>query len=95
MSYIKADKILPIELVELIQQYVEGENIYIPRRSEHRRCWGAATGIREEIAVRNMQLYEDYLNGATTAGLADKYCLSVKSVQRILLQEKRKRVDDL
>lgn len=91
MSYIKAEKVLPIELVEIIQQYVEGENIYIPKRSKNRRSWGAATGIREEIAARNRQLYEDHKRGATTAGLADRYCLSVKSVQRILLQEKRKR----
>ena len=34
MSYKKADKILPKELLELIQQYVEGESIYIPRRTE-------------------------------------------------------------
>ena len=90
MSYKKADKILPKELLELIQQYVEGESIYIPRRTENRRSWGDGTGIRQEIAARNAMLYRDYRNVADPAGLADKYCLSLKSVQRILLQEKRK-----
>lgn len=90
MSYKKADKILPKELLELIQQYVEGESIYIPRRTENRRSWGDGTGIQQEIAARNAMLYRDYRNGADPAGLADKYCLSLKSVQRILLQEKRK-----
>ena len=90
MSYKKADKILPKELLEMIQQYVEGESIYIPRRTEHRRSWGDGTGIRQEIAARNSMLYRDYRDGANPAGLADKYCLSLKSVQRILLQEKRK-----
>ena len=47
MSYKKADKILPKELLELIQQYVEGESIYIPRRTENRRSWGDGTGIRQ------------------------------------------------
>lgn len=36
MSYRKAEEILPRELIEVIQQYVDGENIYIPRKLEHR-----------------------------------------------------------
>ena len=32
MRYIKAEDILPEEIVELIQQYVDGETIYIPAR---------------------------------------------------------------
>lgn len=92
MSYKKADKILPKEVLELIQQYVEGETIYIPRRPESRRSWGSSTGYRTEIASRNASVYEDYLNGSDTEKLADKYCLSVKSIQRILLQEKKIRL---
>lgn len=30
MSYIKAEEILPKELIEVIQQYVCGKSIYIP-----------------------------------------------------------------
>lgn len=90
MSYKRADKILPKELLEIIQQYVEGESIYIPRRTENRRSWGDTTGIRQEIAARNTRLFRDYQNGTDPVRLADKYCLSLKSVQRILLQEKRK-----
>ena len=90
MSYIKADRILPRELVEMIQQYVEGENIYIPRKLENRCSWGTKTGIRQEIARRNALLFKEYLDGTGTAALADKYCLSVKSVQRIILQERIK-----
>ena len=40
MGYIRAEEILPIEVIELIQQYVDGENIYIPRKSAHRQAWG-------------------------------------------------------
>ena len=42
MSYRKAEEILPRELIEVIQQYVDGENIYIPRKLEHRKGWGGA-----------------------------------------------------
>ncbi len=29
MGYIKAEEILPVEIIELVQQYVDGESIYI------------------------------------------------------------------
>ena len=32
MSYIKAENVLPQELIETIQQYVDGKLIYIPCR---------------------------------------------------------------
>ena len=32
MSYIRADEILPKELLETIQQYVDGQIIYIPKK---------------------------------------------------------------
>jgi hypothetical protein len=33
MSYIKAEYVLPQELLELIQQYIDGDYIYIPRKT--------------------------------------------------------------
>lgn len=49
MSYRKAEEILPRELIEVIQQYVDGENIYIPRKLEHRKGWGERTQARQEL----------------------------------------------
>lgn len=40
MGYIRAEKILPIEIVELIQEYVDGENIYIPKKKGTHRNGG-------------------------------------------------------
>lgn len=84
MGYIRAEEILPIEIIELIQQYVDGENIYIPRKSQHRQAWGTNTQIKQELLVRNQQIYKDYLAGSTTSELACKYYLSKKSIQRII-----------
>ena len=39
MSYIKAEKVLPKELLEDIQQYVSGKSIYIP--SKEKQDWEA------------------------------------------------------
>ena len=84
MGYIRAEEILPIEVIELIQQYVDGENIYIPRKSAHRQAWGAGTQIKQELLTHNQQIYEDYLAGSKTSELSCKYYLSEKSIQRIL-----------
>ena len=43
MGYIRAEEVLPIEIIELIQKYVDGANIYIPRKQENRQEWGAKT----------------------------------------------------
>ena len=34
MSYIKADQVLPKELIEAIQQYIDGKSIYIPSKQK-------------------------------------------------------------
>ena len=84
MGYMRAEEILPVEIIELIQQYVEGESIYIPRRPSHRQAWGAGTQIKQELSRRDRQIYADYLAGSKTEELACKYYLSEKSIQRIL-----------
>ncbi|MFJ7973526.1 CD3324 family protein [Psychrobacillus sp. NPDC096389] len=91
MSYRKAKNLLPAELVELIQQYVDGEYIYIPRREDNKKSWGSATATRRELDFRNSAIYKDYLSGINVAALGEKYYLSSKSIQRIILKEKRKK----
>ena len=38
MGYMRAEEILPVEIIELIQRYVDGESIYIPRKPSHRKA---------------------------------------------------------
>jgi Mor family transcriptional regulator len=84
MSYKKAMHILPIDLLEQIQAYVDGELIYIPRKSGNKREWGTETSTRKELQQRDIQIYKDYLAGSSLMKLAEKYFLSVKSIQRII-----------
>lgn len=84
MGYRNAGEILPVEVIELIQQYVDGENIYIPRRSENRLKWGSQTRITQELSDRNKRIYTDFCSGMAPAQLGEKYYLSVKSIQRII-----------
>ena len=82
MSYKKAAQILPDELIRQIQQYVDGEAIYIPRSDERRRAWGDSTVTRRELRDRNESIYREYLGGATMAALAQRYFLSLECVSK-------------
>ena len=88
MGYVKAEEILPMELIELIQQYVDGRNIYIPRKTENRQQWGTGTETKKELMVRNRDIYAEYLAGIKIVELAEKYFLSEKSIQRIVREMK-------
>ena len=92
MSYVKATKLLPLDLVELIQEYIDGDYIYIPRKEENKKSWGETTGFKSEMATRNEGIYDKYTCGHTVKALAEEYYLSVKSIQRIILNKKREKV---
>lgn len=49
MSYAKARDIFPNEILEIIQNYVEGEYIYIPKKEENKMVWGELTQSKEEL----------------------------------------------
>lgn len=94
MRYQKANNILPEELVELIQKYVDGEYVYIPRKQENKKNWGESSNVREELSARNRQIYEAYMAGTSVRELAAMYYLSEKSIQRIVLQIKKAKKQD-
>ena len=84
MSYIKAEEILPEELIRRIQEYADGVYIYIPRRPGNRQPWGQETGYKAELKLRNDRIRNDYAAGENVTALSRKYHLSEKSIRRIL-----------
>ena len=90
MSYKKATQVLPRELLEQVQEYVDGEYLYIPRITENKKDWGSQTNTRRELQARNQRIYQAHLQGASVADLAKEHYLSPKSIQRILSQLKKK-----
>lgn len=89
MKYIKAVDVLPIEILEVIQEYIDGEYIYIPRKNENHKAWGEKSGIKNIIKIRNNEIYNKYLNGTTIKLLSKEYFLSEKSIRRIINEEKK------
>ena len=84
MRYIKAEEVLPGELIREIWNYVDGVILYIPRKPENRRDWGSGTPYRRELEERNVRICREYEAGESVSSLAEKYHLSEKSVGRIL-----------
>lgn len=62
MKYINAEEVLPRELVHQIQQYVQGNLIYIPK-SDNRVKWGEKSGAKRIIFERNNEIISMYQNG--------------------------------
>lgn len=88
MSYISAKEVLPQEILESVQRYVDGRAIYIPRKTEEKRAWGQATETRERLRLRNERMYAQYREGISVRALAARYFLTEKSVQRIIRKMK-------
>ncbi len=84
MKYINARELLPQELVEEIQRYIQGGYLYIPANEEQHRCWGELSGYREKLAQRNREIMLEYGNGSTVECLAEKYYLSEHTIRKII-----------
>lgn len=88
MDYHSSTDLLPKELIEQIQRYVDGKVIYIPKKQVNKKHWGESTDTKRILASRNYQICIDRQNGMTINQLSEKYFLTEKSIQRILRQEK-------
>ena len=83
MKYIKANSILPISLIEELQNYIQGGYIYIPSRNENKKGWGELSGYKREIEKRNKKIRMDYKHGKSLEELSKSYFLSIHSIKII------------
>jgi len=82
MSYLRAEDVLPMEVLDLVQRYVSGESIYIPSREK--KNWGDSTNTKMILESRNQNIIRKYQSGATIKELSKEYFLAEKSIQRII-----------
>lgn len=87
MSYINAKSVLPKEMIEEIQKYVNGVNLYIPKVSEVKSTYSS---YKLELHERNQEIYELFLQGKKVSELVAKFYLSDKRIYRILSEMKEK-----
>ena len=76
MKYTRAIDVLPNEIIEIIQEYIDGEYIYIPRKFENHKSWGEKSGIKNSLKIRNNEIYKKYIQGTSIYELTKEYFLS-------------------
>ena len=89
MKYVKAIDVLPQEIIEIIQNYVDGEYLYIPRKNDNKKSWGEKSGIKNTLKERDIEIYEKYIKGLSISELSKEYFLSEKSIRRIIFNQKQ------
>lgn len=90
MKYRKATDVLPAELVDKIQDYIQGEYIYIPRREKKKQS--SVTAYQKELQKRDANIYLKVLEGVSKRELAEKYNLSGSSIRRIVVTQRKEYV---
>ena len=84
MGYKRAGCVLPKDLLMAVQQHIDGEYIYIPRRVGNRKQWGECNNSRYLLDKRNQTIFERYQCGVSVEELAEQYYLSAKAVYKII-----------
>lgn len=88
MGYHNGKLLLPQNLLAEIQEYVDGEYIYIPRKPCNKKSWGTTKQSKQYTLERNRDIFNRYLSGISVNQLAQEYFLSVKTVYSIIAKMK-------
>ena len=86
MRYSRAYELIGKELLETIQQYVDGQIIYIPKKEKQE--WGSGSSAKEFFRERNERIFQAWQKGISEDELSRRFSLSRKSIQRILRSQK-------
>lgn len=89
MKYKNAKNILPEELLQQIQQYIQGDVIYIPIGYNEKIPWGQKNGAREAIYTRNKSIFKLYKQGYSIDEIVSIYNLSESSIRKIISKLKK------
>jgi len=87
MGYVKAETILPDNLLREIQKYIQGEYIYVPSPPEKRKRWGEKSKSRDYIKARNAKILNQYIGGQSISNLAEEFFLSHSSIKKIVYKK--------
>lgn len=86
MSYKNGKDVLPPSLLKQLQEYIQGEIIYIPKKEQKRAGWGENNGTRIIIERRNREIFRMYQNGSTVMELIKVFHLSEDSIRKIIVK---------
>ncbi|WP_336773496.1 CD3324 family protein [Paenibacillus sp. MMO-58] len=89
MKYVKADMVLPEQLLREVQKYMNGVMMYVPKPEGDRAGWGVKSGGRQRLEQRNGQIRELFSRGATIDQLTERFYLSCDTIKKIVYAKKK------
>nr|WP_261130426.1 CD3324 family protein [Bacillus sp. Marseille-Q3570] len=84
MEYKNGKEVFPPSLLQEVQEHIQGELIYIPKKNNQRAGWGEMNGSRQLLARRNQEIYQFYKDGWSFEELEQKFNLSIESIRKII-----------
>ncbi|MDA5561243.1 CD3324 family protein [Exiguobacterium sp. MMG028] len=84
MKYVNAQHILPEHLLREVQQYVQGETLYVPTPTHTKRKWGTVNGGKQLLEERNEAIRAAFRNGERIDSLAMSYHLATHTIRKIV-----------
>lgn len=87
MKYKNATEVLPGKLVQEIQNYIDGEILYIPKTESSKKKWGAVSGSKNFYIERNTNIRELFYSGVSVKELAKEFGLSNSAIKKIIYQK--------
>ena len=85
MKYRNATEILPPQLLQELQQYAQGETLYIPKVK--RESWGEGSGAKKFYSSRNSDIRKQFSHGVAMEQLSNKYSISEDAVKKIVYKK--------
>lgn len=87
MKYKKANDVLPEDLLALVQEYIQGEYLYVPVKDRH--IAESPTDYKNELEKRDAHIYTKYLEGMSNKQLSKIYNLSESSIRRVIVKQRK------
>lgn len=84
VNYKNGKDVLPPRLLKELQNYIQGELLYIPKPDRSRALWGELSGTRTSMAKRNEEIFRLYRTGHSVSDLAERFFLSDESIRKIV-----------
>ena len=94
MKYKNDKNLLPKELLQKVQEYIQGDVIYIPKLKGEKMPWGAKNGARKAIYTRNKDIFNLYVNGYSIEEIVSIYNLSESSIRKIISKIKKETIEN-
>ncbi|MCL2372520.1 MAG: GNAT family N-acetyltransferase [Defluviitaleaceae bacterium] len=85
MKYRNATELLPPQLLQELQQYAQGETLYVPRVK--RKSWGEGTGAKSFYLQRDMDIKSRFKQGDNIEKLGDEFFISEDAVKKIVYKK--------